>query len=114
MLARQGVESVVLKRLISGSVTVYLPPKSTVYRHELADLGDADETTVDSRIAKIESLQWFMAVLGRSKHPFDIPRDYVESGGKRLPRKSHDSRLCTYTARNTVVATWLQRDVNRR
>lgn len=103
MLARQGVESAVLKRLISGSVTVYLPPKSTVYRHVPADLGDSDETTVDSRIAKIESLQWLMAVLGRSaEHPLHIPRNYVESDRKSLWRKVAVPVTRLYTVGDTV------------
>ncbi|KGX47800.1 hypothetical protein Y600_5900 [Burkholderia pseudomallei MSHR3709] len=56
MLARQGADLRMSTRLISGDVTVYLPPKSTVYRqvyrHVLADSGGSDETMVDSQVVK--------------------------------------------------------------
>lgn len=52
MRASQGADLRMSKRLISGCVTVYLPPEPTVYRHVVADFGDFDETTVDNRIVK--------------------------------------------------------------
>ena len=56
MLARQAADLGMLKRPISGGVTVYLSRKSTVYRkvyrHQTVDLAGLGETMVDSRLAK--------------------------------------------------------------
>lgn len=56
ILVRQGADLGASKRPVSGRVTVYLPPKSAVYRqvyrHEMLADGRIGETMIDSRIVK--------------------------------------------------------------
>ena len=61
LVAQQAAGLSVPGRVFSGGVTVYEPQKTAVYRqkyrHQSVDLAGFDETTVDSRLEKIESFQ---------------------------------------------------------
>ena len=88
-------------------MTVYLVQKSTVYRqvyrHNAVDLAGFDETIIDSRFSKTELLQRVIAVLRRAEHPLHVPRNYVESGCKRLPHIDGVAKNDQYTVKNTVT-----------
>ena len=61
-----------------------------------------------SRIAPCRApgrlLRRCIAVVRRPEHPLDIPRNYVESGGKRLSDIGGGVKGRSYTVRNTVMS----------
>jgi hypothetical protein len=58
-------------------------------------------------VPRVLARQRLIAVLRRSEHPLHIPRDYVESGRKRLHSKPEVWEVCAYTVRNTVMSRGL-------
>jgi len=85
-----------------------------VYRHQTVALVSPSETTVAIDFCKTKLFQRLIAILRRSEHPLHIPRNYVESGVKRLACMGGVVKSCSYTVRNTVIPCALWRDVSRR
>ena len=52
---------------------------------------------------KCQLFQRILAVLRRAEHPLHIPRNYVESGRKRLTCIGEVMKRRQYTVRNTVT-----------